>query len=556
MRVKISIGIITIFCLTAILSFVSIAGESAELWNDVSQWSTNAADGCWVTVKPFDGRQAQALEINYMLKENSGWVSLAKVVAGRITENDPIEFYIKAGGAGDIEMKFIDVDGSIFGKKVPLKRYTEWTKVVIYSYNADHWWGGDDKLDQIVTFEIAISGRGSGSVMIDEIGPGTPGDEASFGMGGAVLDPDRELPGNGFRPRRDAELIAEDPLVLEYLKAMQDTSSGDKALVSSMEDNIAQTFNNSIVAIAFILKGERERAERILDFYANATRVNNDDPTLQNFFYKGSPRGFYQSVLLNDTGPVKAYHAPAGTDRWIGDMAWLLIAYKYYQKEYKSDRYDTIIKLIRDLLTFYYKDDKPGGYIQHGWRNNDEKLHEGYGHPEANIDCYAAMRLCKEDEYAAKIKGWIDANVKGPALALDNYSWRVLAMGEEYKDLLNIPEYDLRYRKTLDILDEKVVGFFHGPDIEVNNIWVDGNGHMACAYMAYGDSGRGYFYANQMDKLLFDRNISSRRTRALPYTVNKTGGYEWVDSSKGFVSCAAWYIFAKNRFNPMTLEKK
>ncbi len=556
MRAKLVIGLIVILSAAIVLPFVSVAGDSPEMWNDVSQWSTNAAEGCAVSLVPFAGRDGEAFKINYALANSNGWVVISKVVVGRLGENIPVEFYVKATGPADIEMKFIDADGSIFGKKVPLYKYADWTKVVIYPYNADHWWGGDDKLDQIVTFEIAVSGRGSGNVIIDQIGPGKSGDKASFGMRGAVLDPDRDLEGIGFRQRRDSALIAEDPLVLEYLKAMQDISSSDKALVSSMEDNIVQTFNNSIVAMAFILKGERERAERILDFYAKATRVNNDDATLQNFFYKGRPRGFYQSMLLNDSGSIKAFHAPAGTDRWVGDMAWLLMAYRYYQKEYNSDRYDTIIKLLRDLLVFYYKEDKVGGYIQHGWRNSDEKLHEGFGHPEANIDCYAVMKLINEDEYAKKIGMWIDANVKGEALALDNYTWRVLAMGEGYKYLLNIPDYDLRYRKSLQVRGENVVGFFHGPDIEINNIWVDGNGHMACAYMAYGDPERGYFYANQMDKLLFDRKISFKRTRALPYTINKTGGYDWVDTSKGFVSCAAWYIFAKNRFNPMTLEKR
>jgi hypothetical protein len=28
-----------------------------------------------------------------------------------------------------------------------------------------------------------------------------------------------------------------------------------------------------------------------------------------------------------------------------------------------------------------------------------------------------------------------------------------------------------------------------------------------------------------------------------------------VDPKKGFVSVAAWYIFAKNRFNPMRLKQ-
>lgn len=550
-------GFITVLLFSVILaSAAAAADEPGQRWDDASKWSTDADSGCSVRLATFNGKNGDGLSADYTFNGRTGWVVLSKVVVGHIDQNTPVTFLIKAASSDDLEMKFIDADGSIFGKKVPLGRYGEWTEVVLYPGNTDHWWGGDNKLDQIVIFELAVSGKGSGNIQIDEIGPGNPGLEASFAPGGPVLDPDRELPGIGFRQRRDAKLAQEDPLVLEYLKQIQDRSSPDKILIPSMEDDMAQTFNNSVVAMAFILKGERERAQRILDFYAKATRINNDDLSLQNFFYKGTARGFYQFVVLNDTALAKAYHNPDVSDRWIGDMAWLLIAYKYYQKEYQSDRYDTIIKLIRDLLTFFYKDEGGGGYIQHGWRGGDKKLHEGCGHPEANIDCYAAFRLCGENVYAEKLKGWIDENVKGDNLALDNYAWRVLAMGPEHKDLLNIPEYDLRYRKILDYKDGRIMGFFHGPDIEVNNIWVDGTGHIACAFMAFGEPERGYFYANQLDALLFDKRIAGKETRTLAYALNRTGGYDWVDTTKGFASCCAWYIFAKNKFNPMTLEKR
>ncbi len=555
MKARMDLAGLSVFLL--LLFLLPHAGaEPLERWNDASQWSSAADTGCSVTVSAPGGKSSTALKIDYTLKPQTGWVVLSKVVVGRVNEKTPITFMLRASSGDDLEMKFIDADGSIFGKKVPLRRYGEWKKIVLYPGNTDHWWGGNDKLEQIVTFELAISGKGKGSVEIDGIGPGLPGEEASFVRGGPVIDPCGELSGIGFKERRDEKLIPEDPLVLEYLKRIQDSSSADKALVPSMEDNVAQTFNNAVVAIAFILKGERERAERILDFYAKATRVNNDDISLQNFFYKAQARGFYQFVVLNDQPGTQAYHNPGDADRWIGDMAWLLIAYKYYEIEYASDRYDTVIKLIKDLLIFYYKDEGDGGYIQHGWRKADTKLHEGFGHPEANIDCYAALKLCGEDAYAGKIKKWIDSNVKGDSLALDNYTWRVLAMGKDYRQLLKVPDRDLRYRKVLDHKAGKIMGFFHGPDTEVENIWVDGTLQMACAFIAMDDPERGYFYANQMDPLLFDRIISGKLTRALPYTLNKTGGYDWVDTSKGFVSCGAWYIFAKNRFNPMMPEKR
>ena len=114
---------------------------------------------------------------------------------------------------------------------------------------------------------------------------------------------------------------------------------------------------------------------------------------------------------------MKRFHTYDVCDRWMGDMAWLLFAYKYYEKKYGSKRYAEISGLIRDLLVSWYTDDPKtgGGYVQHGWRKGDKKLHEGFGHEEGNIDCYALFRLLGDDERAEKIRIWIEALQPGKA---------------------------------------------------------------------------------------------------------------------------------------------
>ena len=139
-------------------------------------------------------------------------------------------------------------------------------------------------------------------------------------------------------------------------------------------------------------------------------------------------------------------------------------------------------------------------------------------------------------------------------LPLDLYTWRVLAYGN-HPELLDVPDFDLRYRKTIRVNGRAAMGFYHTADLSIENIWLDGTGHIACAYLAYGDPSRGCFYSNQLDAFLIDRVIGGVKTRALPYTANQTGGYEWVRPDRGFVSVSAWYLFSKNKFNPMTLER-
>lgn len=363
--------------------------------------------------------------------------------------------------------------------------------------------------------------------------------------------------------REAVSLIPEDPLVLEWLKQVQDTCSGEKQLLpSSMKpgyiENQAQTFNNSLAAMAFMLKGERKRAERILDFYSAATDKKNRDPKLQNFFLNGRPMGFFQFVSLYAENDLPAYHNPGPTERWIGDMAWLLIACKYHEKQYASRRYSKLAGLLRDLLKSYYKDDPGGhgGYIQH-WKpyDGEHKEHEAWGHTEGNIDCYAAFRLCGDYKTAEKIKAWLDAVLNWDPQPLDCYTWRALAFGKEYAKVLDIPESDPMFRKTVEAGGRKAVGFYHKSDGAVNNIWLDGTGHIACAYETLGNKQRGYFYANQLDPFIFEMKINGAVTHALPYTANKEGIYGWVEPDVGLVSVAAWYIFAKNGFNPMQLTQ-
>lgn len=552
--------VISIFLLSSCMIFQPHPVEDG--WEHPSLWQTQTDGKSEIQLSPHETASRNGLELGYELKKSPhGWVKIIKSLEYPIDDkNIPLVFDLKARSNQEMEIKLIDEDGSVFWKKFPLKdQYQEWSQLVVYPNSLEYGWGGkDDELNGTAVIEMAISGSpGKGYIWLDNIKLGTPDMAASFPPAGPVLDPDRELPGIGFKQRRDTKMRPKDPLVLEYLKVIQDTSSPDKWLLSSQEGkgNQCQTFNNALAAIAFILEDEKERAERILDFFAKATVKENWCPNLQNFYYKGEPRGFFQSVNMITKDGTPAYCAIV-SDRWMGDMCWLLLAYKFYEKKYGPEKYAKITKLIKDLLVSWYKEDSDGigGYLQHGWRKGDKYLHEKNGHPEGNIDAYAVLKLCGEEKIAADIKTWLNKVIKGKEQPLDLYTWRVLAFGKEAAELLNIPDYDLRFRKTLIFNGKTVSGFFHCADSAVNNIWLDGTGHIACAYLLYGDKQRGYFYANQLDNFLIDRKINGHLTRALPYTANKTGGYDWSEADCGFTSAAAWYIFAKNGFNPMTLE--
>lgn len=515
---------------------------------DSEKWEQQCSSGSSVSISGFPGIHSDGLKCEYSIPSADGYFSVIVTPEEIFSFDNPVVFYIKVDSLVEnntIELKFIDQDGSVYGRKARLCDFSgAWKQVVVYLKDTEYWWGGDATFDKFADFSIAVSGRGTGTLLLDEI---EFGKQDLLSIFKCSLDPDSSLTGIGFIQRRDLSLIKEDPLMLFYLKTIQDTFAPGKNLLPSMEGymNELQTFNNSLVAIAFVLKGEKKRAERILDWFAEATDTANMDKYKQNFYYNHEARGFYQKVNIS------TYKADTTVDRWMGDMAWLLIACKNYEFRFSSQRYDHLIGIIKNLLISFYKPAEKGGYIQSGWRHGDVRLHEAQGHPEGNIDCYVAFKLCGEEYYAENIRIWIENELYGrPSLPLDLYTWRVLAFGRNYASLLNIPEYDFRYRKILDVNGDKVMGFYHCADIYVNNFWNDGTGHIACAYQTFGDKQRGYFYANQMDYLIINSTVGKAKTHTIPYTLNNEGGYEWVNTNRGFISCVAWYIFAKNGFNP------
>ena len=345
-----------------------------------------------------------------------------------------------------------------------------------------------------------------------------------------------------------------DQLLLEWIKFNQDTSSPDKRMVGDiLQGQTAQTFNNALAAMAFMVMDERERAERILDFYAGAVDTANTNHLAQNFYCLGQARGFYQNMAIKDLKEAPAHVGIWNGDRWMGDMSWLLIAYKQYEKKYRSPKYAEITGLLRDLIVSWYIPEDGVGYIGSGWRHFDERLHEEHGHPEGNIDAIAVLQMTGDLAMAERVKQWLLPHASGGDRPLDLFTWKVLAFGKEAASELEKLETFRGYKKTLTFKGKEVTGFTSSKTEDVN-IWGDGLGHVACAYYAVGNVEKGDFYLGELEKLAVPLQLDGRETLGIPYCAATSKGYEWVNPNEGFVSCAAWYIFAKHRFNPMRLD--
>lgn len=554
------------------------AAQSLRFTNE----GLSSADNSRATLAAVKTPHGPGIAVSFELAAD-GWVNASARLPATSAVR-PATFVFNVTTACTLELKFVEANGSTYGQRVRVEpTIGEFRRLTIYPDEAEHFWGDKGKRGRAVSFEVAVSGTtGAGTLTIARPRLGKKGEPSSFGPvldsrnepsdsgaddapllrvphNGPLLDPDRHLPGYGTAQRRAKTMTPEDPLVLEWLKQMQDTGTPERQLLPSTPGgDQGHTFNNVLAAMAFIRHGERERAERILDFFRDATvDRDNEDPTAQRFYLRGETRGFFQHVSLGGRDGVSPMHAPPDVDRWMGDMAWLTLACLDHERTFGDQRYASLKKSLTDLLRSWYTANPrgEGGYVQHGWRKGDSHLHEDHGHHEGNIDCYALFTLLGEKELAEQIRSWLEAELAGRNdLPLDLYTWRVLALDGQQAELLDVPDFDLRFRKAVSLRGRTIVGVFSAPAADVENLWIEGAAHMSCAYAAAGNLARANFYANQLDGAIIEQQLTAMPSHSLPYTANGAGGYEWVNPDEGFTSTAAWYILAKQRFNPLRLK--
>ncbi len=175
-----------------------------ETWDEISQWQVDTDGKSIIEIQPVAANVLKGLQVKYTLKgDPHGWVLIRKKIDSLPPPNIPIIFFIKADSPSDLEIKFVDSDGSIFLKKISMAgKYKDWTQIIVYKNNLEYGLGGDAEFSGLTEFELAISGKGSGTIWLDEIGFGNPELTPSFLPAGSQLDPHRKLRGIGFKRRR------------------------------------------------------------------------------------------------------------------------------------------------------------------------------------------------------------------------------------------------------------------------------------------------------------------------------------------------------------------
>ena len=366
--------------------------------------------------------------------------------------------------------------------------------------------------------------------------------------------------------------------------------------------NAAFTYDNALALLCFILRDtpeDRKRAKILADAFV---RVQENEKG----FKDGRLRNAYRSGDIIDKHTAKQL-LPSWWDsdrqKWFEDMyqisthtgnlAWVMIALLEYYDKYGGDRYLESAQRLGDwIVANTFEDDSIDGYSGggEGW-NTDEtnNYHQlSWKSTEHNIDAYVAfMRLYgatmdiiwKERALHAKRfvqKMWNEqknhfmvgtqadgATINTDVLPLDVNTWGLLALGEQERFGIGI-DWALSSCKSNHVCPNQPS--FEGFDFndDKDGVWFEGTAQMALALKMIEREKEAKKYLSELEKAQVEsKNNNCKGIVAACHdpittgiwlsTVDENGNpdkVEWFYYNRLHVGATAWYIFAKEEYNP------
>lgn len=323
--------------------------------------------------------------------------------------------------------------------------------------------------------------------------------------------------------------------------AQQQLSNG---LLESVEGSDGVSlYDNALAAMVFMQKGNFTRAESIFDFFAGriSTELNN------------GVGGFSQ---FRDSNGVPNNH------RWMGDNAWLLIALNNYQHLTGRATYVNLAFALSNWLMGLQ--DTDGGLFA-GYDYNGELL--DFKVTEGNIDAFNAIQGYTDfhRELLAFLENdrWDDADknlVAWPGnpsylFALDLHSWGYSIFNDYPVSALATAQRFLTTQTATN--GARITGYCF--DEDQDTVWPEGTGQMALAFGLAGMNLEKERYLVEMEKVLL-QSTEYDNAAGFPYATNPGtvygAGELWPSAfTEISISGGAWYVFAKNGFNPFAVGR-
>lgn len=335
---------------------------------------------------------------------------------------------------------------------------------------------------------------------------------------------------------------------LEPVHAWFKTVQQSSGLVVSREgletsDWAVSLYDQALSAMVFLCFDEPERARQILDVFA--ARQNELEAGLG---------GFYQ--FRRTSGDPNT-----GTNRWLGDNAYLLAAlYNYGEITGDQVRYAALLASLESWIIGLQKDS--GGLISGTLPSGAEYTHIIV---EGNIDAFGAvpgytafhqgiLRYFREqrwDKANQVLICWPDAQKTTWTYACDNIAWGYCAINT-LPASFDFAEARFRMTDASEANGTQSTGFCFDGDRDT--IHPEATLSMAAAYQTAGIAAKAAEYVAESEKLMV-QGRSDPESWGLPYSSGpgtSFGGdvFSSTHYDRPWVSSSAWYVFVRKGFNP------
>ena len=340
--------------------------------------------------------------------------------------------------------------------------------------------------------------------------------------------------------------------------------------------NTAFTYDNTLVAMAFLSEGMYDKAEEILDAFVYASENDRYQPgRIRNAYRAGciAPDPGWEDgaripgFIGNDGNWAEdAYQAGSN----VGNTSFVVLAMLQYDKVCGTNKYlDTAKTLMNWVLSECKKegDGFIGGYD--GWPEKNDITKLTYKSCEHNLDAYSAFKrlyeMTGEEIYgnAAESalsfiqsmywneKGWFYTGTKENGVTpntdvtvLDVQVWGAMALGEEFEP----------YASSLNLVQSMKTAEGAYPFCQENKnggFWCEGSAFTALMYRERGEYGE---YAETMDVLCsvqLDNGLFPAATvDDLSTGIYLSDGSPWEYGTNPHITPTAWFIMAVNGFDP------
>jgi hypothetical protein len=292
--------------------------------------------------------------------------------------------------------------------------------------------------------------------------------------------------------------------------------------------NVAYTYDQAVLAIAALVKGDAVRAKNLLNVLKG---LQASDGSLCNAYYTTN----------------KAVQE--GT-RNVGPNIWVAMAVMAYEK-FTGDT-TTFRSMAQSLCNWALNFQQSDGGINGGLDAAGNRL--SYASTEHQLDAYAALRYFGYGTQATRVKSFLDNVVwstdhfivgrnDNSNHVMDVNTWGVLALGLSGTHNYNAAQYyNMSYMRTTQSLNGVSYDAFDFNDY-LHDIWFEGSSFMVLSLAMDSNTYWSQYFLNQILK-------NQDSTGGVQYSLLGTNNGYWTMTNKRAISSTGWLVFALANYNP------